>query len=82
MALSFSHNFSCALIMRRSRLLCGCLLRLAASGPSSDSEEEEEHSPKTQQLVELAGRLAEERGIGEDQTVRCAAQSRAPATSH
>lgn len=32
--------------------------------------EEAEHSPKTQQLIELAGRLAAERGIGDDQTVR------------
>ena len=36
----------------------------------SEGLEEAEHSPKTQQLIELAGRLAEERGIGDDQTVR------------
>ena len=41
------------------------------SGASIGEElEEEGHSPKTQQLIELAGRLAEERGIGDDQTVR------------
>ncbi len=41
------------------------------SGASIGEElEEEEHSPKTQQLIKLAGRLAKERGIGDDQTVR------------